>query len=258
MNCPDFMCFLLFVQSVPNIPYVQERASFLGPATVQVATSRAAMVIHLVKPDGRFSQACIPLLEAILNDDRIIKAGCGIDDDMLALRQRCSRLEAYGRYELGRVLATTPGEKVGLKRLSALLLGLTLPKPKSLATSDWSRVPLSFSQIAYSARDAWAGAAAATKLGELEPDLFALDRVMHRLQASTTITLDELEESRRKRKWAKNLLKKMGKVSPVTAALTGPALQWIEEAKSILAECRRESAAHEYQYYFHAAGNFTF
>ena len=138
----------------------------MGPAVVQLATTQAALVVHLVKNDGRFSRACIPLLEAILKDDRIVKTGCGIDDDMLTLRERFKGLEAYGRFELGGICPIVPGELVGLKRLTAMLLGLHLPKSKRLAASGWSQVPLSPAQITYSARDAWAGAAIAARLAD--------------------------------------------------------------------------------------------
>ncbi|GKY91010.1 hypothetical protein MPSEU_000073800 [Mayamaea pseudoterrestris] len=258
-------CMLGFdVESVPDAPWVRSKASFLGPATVQIATTRAALVIQLVKPDGRFSQACVPLLEAILKDEKIVKVGCAIDDDMLALRSRFHGLEAFGRLELSGVCATEPGQSVGLKRLTDMILGLDLPKSRRLAASDWSQVPLSPAQIAYGARDAWAGAAIAAKLAELEPSSFALEQVLERLRSSSVRSLRELEDQRRKRKQAKILLKMLRKLTTITTTTTMSTeplaslrLNLAREAKKSLTEYRRETDLPLYQVDLMTAGNFT-
>jgi hypothetical protein len=74
-------------QFVPNLPWLKHRASFQGPATVQLATPDSCLVVHLVRTSGRRSQACSPILKAVLCDEMFVKAGCAIDDDLLALSE---------------------------------------------------------------------------------------------------------------------------------------------------------------------------
>ena len=78
------LIIFLFPQFVPRIPRFKG-AAFQGPATVQLATSKSCLVVHLVRPSGRRSQACAPILKAVLCDKCFVKAGCALDDDMLAL-----------------------------------------------------------------------------------------------------------------------------------------------------------------------------
>ena len=137
-------------------------------------------------------------------DDAIVKAGCSIDQDLMELylysiyqhgndqgaatkwrtdHHQHSKgmqdngliLEARSRLDLGGIrLVGHPtfnetnanNNTVGLKTLAAEILGVKLDKPRRLAISDWSRVPLSANQIAYSARDAWASAAVVAELGK--------------------------------------------------------------------------------------------
>lgn len=72
-------------QFVPRLPWFRG-AAFQGPATVQLATPKSCLVVHLVRhPSGRRSQACSPILKAVLCDECFVKAGCALDEDMLAL-----------------------------------------------------------------------------------------------------------------------------------------------------------------------------
>jgi 3'-5' exonuclease len=127
-------------------------------------------------------------------DNAIIKAGCSIDQDMMELylythhNQEVARTttfssqgfihEARSRLDLGGIRLinsdddTTDniqnnnnnGNTVGLKTLAAEILGVRLVKSTRLAASDWSRLPLTPAQIAYSARDAWTSAAIVAEL----------------------------------------------------------------------------------------------
>lgn len=64
----------------------------------------------------------------------------------------------------------TINNKSGLQGLCKSILGVDLPKEKENSASDWTRFPLTDDQITYAARDAWAGAAIATKLASLNVD----------------------------------------------------------------------------------------
>jgi len=186
------------------VPWLRKKAFFQGPATVQLATPQASLVVHLARNKGRPSKACVPLLEAVLRDERIIKAGCGVDQDMLELRRKYRGLEARSRLELGGIGASDKGETLGLKRLAASILSVDLPKSRRLATSNWSQVPLTQAQVAYSARDAWVAAAIVDVLASQDPETFETNALVDRLRSQRS--LKDLSQRQRKRKNAKNLL----------------------------------------------------
>jgi hypothetical protein len=71
---------------------------------------------------------------------------------------------------------TTINNKSGLQGLCKSILGVDLPKEKENSASDWTRFPLTDDQITYAARDAWAGAAIATKLASLNVDGWSQDK----------------------------------------------------------------------------------
>lgn len=178
-------CILGFdVESVPPVPWLRH-VQFEGPATVQLATPESCLVIHLLRKTGRPSVASVPILEAVLADENIIKAGVGIDHDMMELYQQWGRLEAKSRLNLGTIGG---GDDIkGLKRLSKAILEVNLPKTKSLAVSNWSKCPLSAQQLAYSARDAWAGAAIVKELMVRDPHAFAPHRLKELLRQEQSI-----------------------------------------------------------------------
>lgn len=229
------MTIFFSLQSVPDAPWVKQKANFVGPATVQLSTIDACLVVQLARKSGRPSKACGPILDAVIGDKSIIKAGCGIDDDLIELREQWSGLEGRSRLELGGVGASR-GETLGLKRLMKHVFGLHLAKSKRLATSNWSQVPLDESQLVYCARDAWAGAAIADKLACLDPDTFGAEALMGRLQSQRS--LKELSSRRRKRKQAKKLLSSL--LSPYTVQKKEKLPSWkakvVKELKSVMRE----------------------
>jgi len=161
--------------------------------------------VHLAHRNGRPSTACGSILHAVIRDEGIVKAGCSIDDDCLDLREHvCRGLEARSRFDLGCVGSASRSYTPGLKSLTAGCLGLRLPKPKKLATSDWGRVALSEAQIAYAARDAWAGAAISEALRDVDPDTFSPASLSRRLREQRSI--GELHRKRRTRRHAKTVL----------------------------------------------------
>jgi hypothetical protein len=81
-------------------------------------------------------------------------------------------------------------------------------KPKEIAISDWSAVPLTEKQIVYSARDAWAGAATAEKLAKYDPDMFSHESLVLSLP-ETEPTISELVAKQRRRDRAKRDLRRL-------------------------------------------------
>jgi hypothetical protein len=120
---------------------------FGGPATVQVATPDSCLVVHLVRGLGRHSQACAPILKAMMCDEQFIKAGRGLDKDVLELHILWNGLDAKSRLDLGGIGGNKNNKKRGLKALSQHIWGVHLTKPKAQTLSDWSHVPLTEHQI---------------------------------------------------------------------------------------------------------------
>jgi ribonuclease D len=181
-------------QARPSFFRKKDRSSFDDASTVQLATPDSCLVVHLVRGcSGRHSQVCAPVLKAVLCDEQYVKAGCALDDDMMALYEVWGGLKAKSRLDLGFIGTGSSGQKnnnnkrrSGLKTLSRAVIGVDLPKPKKISMSDWSSVPLTEKQIIYSARDAWAGAAIVNKLAEYDSDTFGHEALVRSLQHSET------------------------------------------------------------------------
>ncbi|MCK7534940.1 MAG: hypothetical protein MZV63_30075 [Marinilabiliales bacterium] len=75
-----------------------------------------------------------PELAAMLADERIIKAGVAIHDDIKALRSLVP-FEPGGFVDLQTVVADHGIKQLGLKKLSAIILGYSISK--SQQTSNW-------------------------------------------------------------------------------------------------------------------------
>lgn len=181
---------LFLLQSVPQCPWVKRRASFQGPATVQLATTESCLVVHLTRRNGRPSRACAPILEAVLSDESIVKAGVGIDADVVELWRWWNsggHVEAKSRLDVGGIGVNSKGTTVGLARLTRSILGVELGKTKKQARSDWSQVPLTDAQLIYSARDAWAGAAVVAELASIAPGTFGTDALVKMLESEPPI-----------------------------------------------------------------------
>lgn len=197
--------FLTNEQSVPGS--LRRNARFNGPAVVQLATPTNCLVVHLLRKTGRRSKACIPIVEAVLEDPSIVKVGCGIDLDLIELRDIWPGVDGRSRLDLGGV-GGGGNRQLGLRTLAARILGIDLPKSRRTATSDWSQVPLSEKQLAYCARDAWAAAAVVERLAELDDIRFSQGALVASLSNQTSIKdlSERLSERRRVRSLIKSLL----------------------------------------------------
>eukprot|EP00591_Stephanopyxis_turris_P006057 CAMPEP_0195520452 /NCGR_PEP_ID=MMETSP0794_2-20130614/16915_1 /TAXON_ID=515487 /ORGANISM="Stephanopyxis turris, Strain CCMP 815" /LENGTH=456 /DNA_ID=CAMNT_0040649815 /DNA_START=72 /DNA_END=1442 /DNA_ORIENTATION=+ len=184
-------------ESVPRAPWITSQTIYKGPATIQLSTHNAALVISLRRRKwqkwGDVKAICTTSLRNLLASKRIIKAGVGIDEDMLDLYRLFGRrnrksssssrqnqdhgeLKMCCRFDMGGIGCGTTGDgivsakrrnRVGLKGLMETVLGLELVKSMHLSVSNWSKYPLKPDQLAYCARDAWAGAVVLDVLGSI-------------------------------------------------------------------------------------------
>jgi ribonuclease D len=113
---------------------------------IQFAGSRAAYIIQL-----RHLPSCDPLLK-LFSDERIIKAGVDIPQDIIKLQERIGG--DYKNCEDVSLHAKQAGLKnFSLRGLAAVLLGVRITK--GMRVSNWARDTLLPSQIKYAATDAW-------------------------------------------------------------------------------------------------------
>jgi len=87
-----------------------------------------------------------------LEDDKVLKAGVGVRDDIKAL-QVLKKFTAAGFVELADMARNAGLEVESVKKLTALLLGFRISK--SAQTSNWEADRLDSKQISYAATDAW-------------------------------------------------------------------------------------------------------
>ena len=93
-----------------------------------------------------------PGLQDIFADERIVKAGISIRDDMKDL-QRLAIFKPANVVDLNHIAAEIGIVNIGVRSLSGIVLGIRISKGQQ--TSNWERETLSEGQISYAATDAW-------------------------------------------------------------------------------------------------------
>lgn len=137
-------------ESIAKPPWKPERSSYPdGPATVQLSTPTSCLIIQLsCCGDGSALHAPAALRE-VINNERIIKCGVGIDDDALEFyrwSKESSRephqqgeletqlFELKSRFDLGCLLPhKNPSSRAGIKELGETILGVSLEKSKRIS-----------------------------------------------------------------------------------------------------------------------------
>ena len=116
------------------------------PSLVQLATRDVVYVFQIgVLP------MCNGLCD-LLADDRIIKTGVAVRDDILGL-QRLAEFAPARFVDLSDISARANMQTHGLRNLAANLLGFRISK--SAQCSNWAKDKLSPQQVNYAATDAW-------------------------------------------------------------------------------------------------------
>ena len=123
-------------------------------AVLQLAIESSSLVFQLYNL-GRPPN----VLVSVLKDERILKVGSGILQDVAKLKKDTG-LKCIGLVDtqkLAKEVGMLESQKLGLKSLAKSLLGIELEKPKSVTMSNWENFPLTVKQIHYAALDAWVG-----------------------------------------------------------------------------------------------------
>lgn len=115
-------------------------------ALMQISLPDQAFIIRL-KVTGITSD-----IIAFLENDKVLKAGVGVRDDIKAL-QLLKKFTAAGFVELADMARNAGLEVESVKKLTALLLGFRISK--SAQTSNWEADRLDSKQVSYAATDAW-------------------------------------------------------------------------------------------------------
>ncbi|XP_015773649.1 PREDICTED: zinc finger protein 37-like, partial [Acropora digitifera] len=123
-------------------------------AVLQLATESSCLVFQLYNL-GRPPNDLV----SVLKDERILKVGSGILQDVTKLKKDTG-LKCIGLVDtqkLAKEVGMLESQKLGLKALAKYLLGIELEKPRLLTRSNWENFPLTVKQIHYAALDAWIG-----------------------------------------------------------------------------------------------------
>jgi len=101
---------------------------------------------------GRRHNVSLLQLADLLADENIIKTGVAIRDDIKAL-QSLTPFEPGGFIDLQSIVAGHGIKQMGLKKLSAIILGYSISKSQQV--SNWEAPALTEAQQLYAATDAW-------------------------------------------------------------------------------------------------------
>jgi ribonuclease D len=118
------------------------------PSLIQLAASDRIFLMQL---------AFVPFgagLASLLSNEKVIKVGVGILDDMRVLG-KLYPFEGAGTVDLGDLARSLKLPTQGLRNMAANLMGWRISKGPRC--SNWSLSDLSPRQIAYAATDAWIG-----------------------------------------------------------------------------------------------------
>ncbi len=131
-----------------------------GIALVQLSDERTALIIR-VKDVGLPNE-----LVAILENEKIVKVGAAIRDDLKGLKS-IRNFNPKGFVDLQQIAVNYNIEGQSVRKLAAIVLGVRVSKSQQL--SNWEAESLSFAQIDYAATDAWVCREIYQKLNAVNP-----------------------------------------------------------------------------------------
>ena len=117
-----------------------------GVALLQLSGPKEAFLFR-IQHLGMDKRLC-----RILSDERIIKVGAAVHDDVRGL-QKYRNFEAKGFVDLQKIVWEYGIRDKSVKKMSAIILGVKISKTQQL--SNWEAEELSESQQLYAATDAW-------------------------------------------------------------------------------------------------------
>jgi len=117
-------------------------------ALIQLSTSDTAYLIRINKVG--FPREVKRLLE---NPD-IVKIGAAVRDDLKGLKKLSPTFNPKGFFDLNEELKKVGFLNVGVRNLSAMVLGIRISKSEQV--SNWESDQLTEKQLLYAATDAWA------------------------------------------------------------------------------------------------------
>lgn len=92
-------------------------------------------------------------IQDLLEDESIAKVGLSLNDDLCALRRRCSKLQAGGWIDIQKIVKSMGIDDMSLQKIVANVFGMRLSKTAQL--SNWEASVLTDSQKLYAATDAY-------------------------------------------------------------------------------------------------------
>ena len=117
-----------------------------GVALLQLSGPKEAFLFR-IKHVGMEKRLC-----RILSDEKIIKVGAAVHDDVRGL-QKYTEFEARGFVDLQKIVWEYGIRDKSVKKMSAIILGVRISKTQQL--SNWEAEVLSEAQMLYAATDAW-------------------------------------------------------------------------------------------------------
>ena len=122
------------------------KGQFYHISLIQVAIPGKVFLFRI--NNSGFTQ---PLMD-LFSDERILKVGVGLRDDIIGL-QKIHHFEAAGFEEIHKYVIDLGVRNTGLRKLAAILMKVRISKGQQ--TSNWENPVLTKNQESYAATDAW-------------------------------------------------------------------------------------------------------